>query len=123
MKFTKVALDTIPATQRASNYSGLHDMIQAMPFYTGDPSKVEGVVVDCDNTKEENNARNSVRGFGKSHKAEFTLKTEKLGKNADGTERFGFLVKKFVASPVADSAKPAKEKKVAVDSPSTDIPA
>jgi len=108
MKFEKVNLSEIPQAQRASSYSPLHDAILGMPFYTGDKNKVEGITVTAENEKEENNARNSVRSFGKSHKAEFTLKTEKLKDNTDGTPVYGFLIKKFAPSPAKDVAVKAK---------------
>lgn len=109
MEFKKVNLSSIPSTQRASNYSPLHDAISAMPFYTGDTSLEEGITVTCGTEKEENNARNSVRGYAKSHKAEFTLKTEKL-KGDGGVEVFGFLIKKF--KPVPEGTESGKPKVV-----------
>lgn len=105
MKFAKVSLADIPQTQRASNYSGLHDAITAMPFTTGD--KPEGLAVTFDDEKSETNARNSVRSFAKSNKAIFTLKTEKLKETAD--VKFGFLIKKFAPSPIKEVAKKAVE--------------
>lgn len=105
MKFEKVNLSEIPQNQRASNYSGLHDAITAMPFSTGD--KPEGLAVTFEDEKSENNARNSVRSFAKSNKALFTIKTEKL-KETDKV-KFGFLIKKFAPSPVKEVAKKATE--------------
>jgi len=117
MRFEKVKLSTIPQAQRSSSYSGLHDAILSMPFISDEPTEQEGITVTFDTEKEETNARNSVRGFSKSHKTQFTLKTEKLGKDASGAEIFGFLIKKFAPMTAKEVAGQAKTV------PSANVPA